>query len=302
MPLPKPHKDESKDDFVGRCMADPHTMDMEGTHDQKVAACMAQWDDRAQPPPTKAAISVEQLRKSLPKRERRERGRVEIRAQGDGKTIEMFIPYGSESVDMGFREVIEPGAFSRSIRAGKMSARADIYALWSHDSSQPLARQANETLDFEERDDGLVATATLIPAIDYHQRALQAVEAGLVRGTSFGFETVRDDWKYDDGGNATRSLLEVKLFEVSPVVFPAYERSDIEARSALAQLKAGGIDVDELLGIFREVKDGKVPQERRQCLTTWINRLPGMIPQSPLSDDYWEKRVASRERKVRNAA
>lgn len=250
-------------------------------------------------------LNVEQLRKSLPKRERRERGRVEIRAKGDGKTIEMFIPYGSESVDMGFREVIEPGAFSRSIRAGKMSARADIYALWSHDSSQPLARQANDTLDFEERDDGLIATAQLIPEIDYHQRALQAVQAGLVRGTSFGFEVVRDDWKYDDGGNATRSLQEVKLHEVSPVVFPAYERSDIEARSVLAQVKAAGIDADELLAIFREVKDGKAPQERRECLTQWIARLTEMVPAEPVSADslsIWEKRIASRERLNRSAA
>lgn len=225
---------------------------------------------------------LDEFRKGLPKRERRERGRVEIRAKGDGKTIEMFIPYGSESVDMGFREVIEPGAFSRSIRAGRMSERADIYALWSHDSSQPLARQANDTLDFEERDDGLIATASLVPEIDYHQRALQAVQAGLVRGTSFGFETVRDDWKYDDAGNATRSLQEVKLFEVSPVVFPAYERSDIEARSVMEQIKAAGIGPDELLALLRD-------------------RPRAPAPQDPAQDDYWAKRIASRERLLRSA-
>jgi HK97 family phage prohead protease len=245
---------------------------------------------------TNKTKTIDELRKGLPKRERRERGKVEIRAKGDGKTIEMFIPYKSESVDMGFREVIEPGAFSRSIRSGRMSERADIYALWSHDSSQPLARQANDTLDFEERDDGLVATAMLVPEIDYHQRALQAVQAGLVRGTSFGFETVRDEWTFDNEGNATRSLQEVKLFEVSPVVFPAYERSDIEARSAVAQLKAAGIDADELLTILREVKDGKAPAERRECLTAWVARLGDMVPPGPVNDDYWAKRIASRER------
>lgn len=226
---------------------------------------------------------LDDLRKNLPKRERRERGRVEIRAKGDGKTIEMFIPYGSESVDMGFREVIDPGAFSRSIRAGRMSERADIYALWSHDSSQPLARQANDTLDFEERDDGLIATATLVPEIDYHQRAIQAVQAGLVRGTSFGFETVRDDWKYDDGGNATRTLQEVKLFEVSPVVFPAYERSDIEARSVMEQLKAAGVAPGQLVAWLQE-RTKETPK-----------------PPTPTEDDYWAKRIASRERLLRSA-
>lgn len=243
--------------------------------------------------------TIDDLRKLLPKRERRERGKVEIRAGSDGKTIDMFIPYNSESVDMGFRETIDPGAFSRSIRAGKMSERADVYALWSHDSSQPLARQATDTLDFEERDDMLVATATLNPEIDFHQRALQLTRDGLVRGTSFGFETVRDTWDFDDRDNVTRRLHEVKLFEVSPVVFPAYERSGIDTRSVLAQIKAAGIDAEELLAILREVKDGKAPIERRECLTQWIAKLGGLVPEVPVATDdldYWEKRIASRNR------
>jgi HK97 family phage prohead protease len=251
--------------------------------------------------------AIDDLRASLRKlawpREHRERGKVELRAKGDGRTLEMFIPFASESVDLGFRELIDPGAFTRSIRAGRSSPRNDIFALWSHDSSQPLARQANSTLDFEERADGLTAIATLQPEIDYHQRALQAVGAGLVRGTSFGFETVRDAWEYNDDGEATRTLLECKLHEVSPVVFPAYQESDAEARGALAQAsRAIGVDAAELVAILKDVKDGKAPSERRDGLQGWISRLTELLPSvspvtpAPTADDYLERKIRTRER------
>jgi len=301
MPLPKPKKNESKDDFVARCLEDPATKEMQGTQAQKEAACFTQWDNREARMPTKTIDQCrDQLKKLAWPREFRERGKVQLRAgAGAGRSIEMFVPYGSDSVDMGFTEVIEPGAFTRSIRNGIGSQRADIFALWSHDSSQPLARQANKTLEFDDGADGLTAVATLEPAIDYHQRALQTVQAGLVRGTSFGFETREDDWAYDDEGNATRTLIEVKLFEVSPVVFPAYEGSDAEARSVLAKVSAAsGLEATELLAILQDVKDGHAPAERRGALEGWIARLTGLLPVTPstVTDDYYEQKLRTRQR------
>lgn len=232
--------------------------------------------------------------------EHRERGSVTIRANSNGRTLEMFIPFQSESVDMGFRERIDPGAFSRSIRSGKNSQRNDIFALWSHDARQPLARQAYGTLDFEERNDGLVAVATLDPAIDFHQRALQLVGRNLVRGTSFGFEAVRDDWD-ESGDEPVRTLLEVKLHEVSPVVFPAYQDSDIEARSR--QIKhTTGLDAEDLLGILQASRDGKAPLERRSALLSFISKLQGYVPDEPVApapDDRWHKRAEAHERFLR---
>lgn len=252
--------------------------------------------------------TIDECRAALQKlawpREYRERGRVAMREDGGkGRTIEMFVPYGSDSVDMGFREVIESGAFARSIKAGRSSSRSDIFALWSHDSSQPLARQANRTLEIEETDAGVQAIATLQPEIDYHQRALQTVGAGLVRGTSFGFEVVRDDWAYDEDGNATRTLFEVKLHEFSPVVFPAYQESDAEARAAIARAsRSSGVDAAELIALLADVKDGKAPVERREGLQSWIARLtafvPSVAPVTPAApaDDYFERKIRTRER------
>ncbi len=46
MPLPKPHTGETRSDFVSRCMADPATKEMQGTQEQKVAACESQFDGK----------------------------------------------------------------------------------------------------------------------------------------------------------------------------------------------------------------------------------------------------------------
>lgn len=254
------------------------------------------------------AASIDEVRKMLGKQrelramERRERGRVELRADAKAPQITMFIPYDSKSVDLGFTEIIAPGAFSRSIKQGRSSDRADVVALWNHDSSKPLARQANRTLEFEESDAGLTAVATLDPEIDYHREAASVVRSGLVRGSSFGFETTRDEWAYSENGSATRTLLEVRLFDVSPVTYPAYPESDAEARHTFAQVASScGFDPTELVALLREVREGKVPTERREALLGCIGRLQGFVPAPVVADDYWERKIATRERIVGRA-
>lgn len=243
--------------------------------------------------------TLDELRSSLAwPREHRALG--PSRAADDGRTLEMFIPFESESVDMGFREKVHPSAFTRSIRTGRASKHNDIRALWSHDSSKILARQANGTLEFEERDDGLLATASLSPdKYDYHREAVDLVRDRLVTGTSFGFEAVRDEWEYDDDGDATRTLLEVRLYEVSPVVFPAYQESGIEARTALAAAHANGIDLAALVRLLQEVRQGKVT-------TAHVLAVLAKVPDTkrdavaPGADDYEFRirQLATRERLV----
>jgi phage head maturation protease len=48
-------------------------------------------------------------------------------------------------------------------------------------------------------------------------------KAGNYGGCSFGFEVIRDSWVYDkDDDVDERTLLEVKLHEISVCTFPAY--------------------------------------------------------------------------------
>ena len=48
---------------------------------------------------------------------------------------------------------------------------------------------------------------------------------------SFGFIVLEDVWQENEGTDV-RELLKVKLFDVSPVTFPAYSQTECNIRSA----------------------------------------------------------------------
>lgn len=138
-------------------------------------------------------------------------------------------------------ERIARGAFTRSLEQ-----RPDVVALWSHDSSRPIAR-APDTLALAEDDTGLHVRISLVDT-QLNRDTLVAVRSGLVDAMSFGFEVRAAKWE-DAKDREIRTLLDVDLHEVSPVVWPAYPATSIGARSAV-RLASGG--VDELAAIRAE--------------------------------------------------
>jgi hypothetical protein len=56
------------------------------------------------------------------------------------------------------------------------------------------------------------------------------VDRGDIKGASFGFRTISDDWKTLNG-KAHRTLIEAQLRDVSPVTFPAYPDTSVAMRS-----------------------------------------------------------------------
>ena len=62
------------------------------------------------------------------------------------------------------------------------------------------------------------------------------MRAGNYGGCSFGFEVIKDKWDYNaDDGVDERTLLEVKLHEISICTFPAYGETTVDARDAVSQ-------------------------------------------------------------------
>jgi HK97 family phage prohead protease len=127
------------------------------------------------------------------------------------------------SVDLGgFREKIQRGAFLGSLND-------DVRALWSHNSDLVLGRTRAGTLKLEEDAVGLKFRLAL-PDTSAGRDAFVSVSRGDVSGVSFGFDTVRDLW--DKAEDMTiRTLLEVRLWEISPTPFPAYPQTDVAVRS-----------------------------------------------------------------------
>lgn len=133
----------------------------------------------------------------------------------------------------GFREQIAPGAFIEAIE------RDDVRALFNHDANFVLGRTVSKTLRLSEDARGL-AIEIDPPDTQAARDLMVSISRGDVSQMSFGF-TIRpggQDWAKDDDGRTIRTLKKVRLFDVSPVTYPAYPQTDValrEMRSFLIQ-------------------------------------------------------------------
>lgn len=127
-----------------------------------------------------------------------------------------------------FREQIAEGAFTKSIKED------DVRALWNHDSNHlPLGRNTAGTLRLEEDSHGLKVEIDP-PDTQFANDLVSSIERGDVSQMSFGFFVTREEWE-SDGEWDNRTILEASLFDVSPVVYPAYEATSVEVeRDAVA--------------------------------------------------------------------
>lgn len=152
--------------------------------------------------------------------------KIEIRNQESGaKILTGVIPYLSRSENMGgFIEIIAPSAFAHTLNDG-----ADVKCLIDHDSSKILGRVKNETLKLRSESDGLHFEVELANT-SYANDLYENVRTGNISSMSFGFYTLIDEWD-TTVTPAIRTLKDVKLIEISFVVFPAYPEAQVQARA-----------------------------------------------------------------------
>lgn len=168
------------------------------------------------------------------------------------------IVYNSRT-DLGwFDEIIEPGALNNT-------DLTDVRFLVNHDISKiPLARSrrnnGNSTMQLTTDNDGLGIRVTLDTENNSEARSLySAVQRGDISGMSFMFGIRDEEWEDLDSDHPTRHIRDIStVVEVSAVTFPAYESTEINARSKEAldnarsavetarQQNASSVDTDEL--------------------------------------------------------
>jgi HK97 family phage prohead protease len=130
------------------------------------------------------------------------------------------------SLDLGgFREKIAPSAIERTLRDGE-----DLRALWSHRPDELLGRLSANTLRVAKDAYGLVTEITLP---ETRGDIAELVRRRDVTGMSFGFMTLGDLWE-EGPVLAERTITDMLVREVSPVVWPAYPSTTLSLRQALA--------------------------------------------------------------------
>lgn len=168
------------------------------------------------------------------------------------------IVYNSRT-DLGwFDEIIEPGALNNT-------DLTDVRFLVNHDTSKiPLARSrrnnGNSTMQLTTDNDGLGIRVLLDTENNAEARSLySAVQRGDISGMSFMFGIRDEEWENLDSDHPTRHIKDIStVVEVSAVTFPAYESTEINARSKEAldnarsavdtarQQSAAPVDTDDL--------------------------------------------------------
>ena len=122
-----------------------------------------------------------------------------------------------------FKEKVRKGAFAESI------GKDDIRALFNHDPNYVLGRNRAGTLELVEDDVGLRVRITP-PDTSWARDITTSIRRGDISQMSIGFVVEDDEWSSKDGID-TRELKKVRLFDVSPVTFPAYTATDVGVRA-----------------------------------------------------------------------
>lgn len=188
--------------------------------------------------------------------------------EGFGSVYEQVTTVGSYyPID----EVVAAGAWGETIKAG------DIRSMLNHSTDRLLGRTKSGSLRLEDRPEGLWY-AVDVNVDDPHAMSAHAqVSRGDIDGSSVWFRVVREEWTEPTEANGLerplRRILEAQLFEVGPVVFPAFEQTTSSARTLApldAALRAAGVAADRRARLASDLvaADAEVEQELRRLFTT----------------------------------
>lgn len=154
--------------------------------------------------------------------------RIERRKDGTALVEGHAAVFNERSENLGgFTEIIHEGAFDEVLAD-------DVRALFNHDKNLILGRSP-KTLNLSVDNRGLVFKYES-PDTTYARDLLISLERGDVSQSSFGFNISGGDgseWvKDEETGALTRHIKKIsRLYDVSPVTFPAYPQTDVAKRS-----------------------------------------------------------------------
>lgn len=152
--------------------------------------------------------------------------KIETRQEGEPQRIVGHAAVFDTEISLypGVREKVAKGAFVDSI------VKDDIRALFNHDPNIVLGRNKSGTLSLNEDSKGLLYEVQP-PDTQQARDVMELIRRGDISQNSFGFRVIDQDWDELEDGTLVRTLKRVKLFDVSPVTYPAYPTTDLKLRT-----------------------------------------------------------------------
>jgi len=155
----------------------------------------------------------------------------EVRAEGDDKP--KIVGYGavfnreSSLIAGWFKEIIEPSAFDHVLDD-------DVRGLFNHDPNYILGRTEAGTLSLGVDETGLRYEITPPETQTIQDLVMQPLIRGDITQSSFAFSVAikGDEWDEDEKGVVIRTITKIqRLYDVSPVTYPAYPDASAATRS-----------------------------------------------------------------------
>lgn len=154
--------------------------------------------------------------------EKRSDGENEIEykmIEGVGAVMDVY-------TDMGwYREKINANAFTGC-------DMTSVVSLFNHDSNMILSRATGKADDLTLAMENNQLKYRYAIKNDCAEKVANDIALGFITGSSFMFRVKKDSWSSGVDGVDEREILEIeKLYELGPVTFPAYQTTNVAARS-----------------------------------------------------------------------
>lgn len=150
---------------------------------------------------------------------------IEVREEGEERYF--------EGTGIVFNSITDLGYFSEEVATGAADdvLNDDVRGLFNHDPDVVLGRNKSGTMKLSLTDDELRYKILYNPNDPDHVRVMEKVKRGDVSQSSFAFTITDDEWHKRDGKDHRVIKKLGRLYDVSPVTYPAYADTSVAART-----------------------------------------------------------------------
>lgn len=195
-----------------------------------------------------SAIRTRSLHRSPDLKLRAAKGESKVRVMEGHAAV-----FGVRSCNLGwFFEIIERGAFTEALKDPDM----ECYSLFNHEESRVLGVNTNGSLRMEEDKIGLYQETDLLGDTTDSSNMIAHLDAQRISKMSFAFTIAPDgqQWDEDKDGLLISTVTRAqRLYDVSPVTYPAYAATEVGLRSVPGMTAT---NINNMMAIMTRAENG----------------------------------------------